>query len=249
MVVMTYNEAQNIERCLASVRTLADECLVVDSFSTDDTVARAAAMGARILEHPFHSYNAQRAFAAEQATHDFILALDADEYVSDELATSIQSAKQDTTETYTFNRRNRIGNKWMRSTSWYPDRKLRLFDRRRVRFEGSGGHDVIVPLTGISTAHLSGDLLHHTSTDLHDRMQQVNKLTTASARHQFEQGKRGSYLRLLVKPPVRFLVEYVLRGGFRDGFYGFTISRTAAMYVFLREAKLLEMNRSSNVTM
>lgn len=244
VVVLTFNEAENIERCLRSVRGLADECLVVDSYSTDETVALAKSLGARTLERPFHSYSDQRAFAAQEATHDLVLALDADEYLSSELQKSVQLAKtEEQAGAYTFNRRNRIGETWLRYTSWYPDRKLRLFDRRCVQFTGIGGHDTIIPETGTKIKHLSGDLLHHTSADIDARMAQVNKLSTASARYQFDHGKKGQLWRLLLKPPIRFFTEFILKRGFLDGFYGYVISRTAAQYVFLREAKLLEMGR------
>ncbi len=244
VVVITFNESENIERCLHSVAGIADEMLVVDSFSTDDTVARAQALGAKVMLHPFESYNQQRSFAAQQASHDYVLALDADEYLSNTLHEAILKIKKYwKSDTYTFNRLNKIGDTWLRHTSWYPDTKLRLFDRRKVIFTGIGGHDTIKPVPGATTQHLPGELLHHASADLHSRAQQTNNLSTASARYLFEQGKRTNWLRILLKPLARFLVEYILKRGYLAGFYGFMLSKTSAYYVFLREAKLAEMWR------
>ncbi len=248
VVVITLNEAENIERCLSSVQGLADEIVVVDSFSTDDTVALAQAMGAKVLQHPFQSYSQQRAFAVQQASSDHVLALDADEYLSEELKASIRRVKSVwSADCFTFNRLNRIGDKWLRHTSWYPDRKLRLFDRRKVTFTGTGGHDTIQPNVGTTVQHLAGDLLHHANPDIHSRAQQMNNLSRASAIYLFEQGKRTNWFRIFFKPPLRFFVEYILRRGFLDGFYGFVIAKTAAYYVFLREVKLAELWRKKKI--
>jgi len=245
VVVITLNESENIERCLLSTKGIADEMLVVDSFSTDDTVERAQKLGAKVLQHPFQSYNQQRAFAAAQAAHPYVLALDADEYLSEELQASIRRVKSDwRADGYTFNRRNRINDAWLRYTSWYPDRKLRLFDRQRVEFTGTGGHDAVKPVPGAAIQHLVGDLLHHANANLHNRAQQINNLSTASAKYLFEQQKTTNWLRILGKPLGRFLSEYIVRRGVLDGFYGFMIAKTAAYYVFLREAKLAELWRT-----
>jgi glycosyltransferase involved in cell wall biosynthesis len=244
VVVITLNEAANIGRCLDSVQGIADEIVVVDSYSTDDTVALAEARGARVLLHRFESYNQQREHAALAASFDYILALDADEHLSAELRESIAAAKQSwPADAYTFNRLNRIGDTWLRYTSYYPDRKLRLFDRRKVIFTGIGGHDTVVPIDGATQSHLRGDLLHHVNADLDGRTEQVNRLSTATARYYFRQGRKGSWLRIIFKPFFRFLIEYFVRRGFLGGFYGFAVAITAAHYVFLREAKLVEMGR------
>ena len=245
VVVIALNEAANIDRCLDSVQGIADEIVVVDSYSTDDTVALAEARGARVLFHRFESYNQQREHAARAASSDYVLALDADEYLSAELRESIAAAKQSwLTDTYVFNRLNRIGDTWL----WYhPDRKLRLFDRRKVKFTGIGGHDTVAPVPGATKSNLPGHLLHHVNVDLHDRTAQNNRLSTATARYYYGQGRRGSWLRMLYKPFFRFLIEYFLRRSFLSGFYGFTVAVISAHYVFLREAKLLEMWRLERV--
>ncbi len=227
---------------MRSVEGLADEVIVVDSFSTDNTPAIAAGLGARVLQRTWPGYSAQREWACAQAQHDWVLALDADEYLSPELFQAIAKVKtQPVANAYTFNRLNRIGQYWVRYGGWYPDRKLRLFDRRKVRFQDAGGHDSIVPLPGATTAHLDGHLLHHANADLHERVAQVNKLSLDSARYLYANGKRSSWLRMLFKPLWRFVVEYFLRRGFLDGAYGLAIASSSAQYVFWREFKLWEM--------
>lgn len=242
VAVITFNEAANIARCLRSVEGLADEIVVVDSFSTDDTPAIAAGLGARVLQRAWPGYSAQREWACAQAQHNWVLALDADEYLSPELFQSIAEVKaQPVADAYSFNRLNRIGEYWVRHGGWYPDRKLRLFDRRKVCFQDAGGHDSVAPLPGATTARLKGHLLHHANADLHERVAQVNKLSLDSAKYLHARGKRSSWLRILLKPMWRFVSEYLLRRGFLDGAYGLALASSSAQYVFWREFKLWEM--------
>lgn len=246
VVIITFNEAAHIERCISSVHGLAEEVLVVDSLSTDETPAIAARMGARVVQRPWPGYAKQREWAASHASHDLILALDADEYLSPELYAAIAKFKSEpSADTCSFNRLNRIGNYWVRHGGWYPDRKLRLFFRGKVFFKDAGGHDTVVPLLGASKTHLPGNLLHQANAGLHDRIAQVNKLSRDSAIFMFQSRKKTSWLRILLKPPGRFLKEYILRLGLFDGFYGFAIAASSAQYVFWREYKLLEMHRES----
>lgn len=247
VVVITFNEAANIERCLQSTAGLADEVLVVDSFSTDDTPALARRLGARVVQRAWPGYAQQREWAAHEAAHNFVLALDADEYLSPELHRAIAEVKNAsvTSDAYTFNRLNRIGHYWVRHGGWYPDRKLRLFDRRKVTFHDAGGHDSIVPVPGATTTHLPGHLLHHSNPDLHDRLAQINKLSLDSALYLHRSGRKASWPGLFFKPPVRFVKEYFLRQGFLDGFYGLALACSSAQYVFWREYKIMELQRKT----
>ena len=244
VVVITFNEEKNIGRCLDSVRKVADELLVVDSFSSDATVEIARGRGARVLQHPWENYSRQREMAARSALYDHVLALDADEYLSEALEEAILQVKADWRhDGYTIRRRNQIGDTWIKHTSWYPDRKLRLFDRRKVTFLSLRGHDVIGLEPGASSGRIHADLQHHANYNLHDRGHRDNQMSTEAAFFFYRQGKKGSWWRVLLKPPARFFNEYVIRLGILDGFYGFAIARTAAHYVFLREIKLMEMHR------
>ncbi len=245
VVIITFNEAANIERCIRSVEGLADEVLVVDSFSSDETPTMATQLGARVLQRAWPGYAPQREWATHQARHELVLALDADEYLSPELYHAVTTVKSDApADAYLFPRRNRIGSYWVRHGSWYPDKKLRLFFRSKVKFEDAGGHDMVVPLAGCRVSTLQGDLMHYANNGIQDRLAQVNKLSGDSARYLFSIGRRTSWIKILLKPAVRFSIEYFLRLGFLDGFYGYAIAASSAQYVFWREYKLMEIHRN-----
>lgn len=244
VVIITFNEAENIERCIRSVADIADEVLVVDSFSTDNTPDLARSLGARVVQRPWPGYARQREWAAQEATYDWVLALDADEYLSPELRDSIAQTKSlPAADACSFNRLNRIGEYWVRHGGWYPDRKVRLFDRRKVRFIDAGGHDAVQPVEGATQQRLRGELLHHANADIRSRLTQINKLSSDSAVYLYQNGQRSSWWKLLFKPPFRFLKEYLLRRGFLDGFYGLVIAASSAQYVFWREFKIMEFQR------
>lgn len=244
VVIMTFNEEANIARCLESCRDIADEILVVDSFSTDRTTEIAAGMGARVIQHIFEGYAKQRLYSIGMARHDMVLVLDADEWLSDALRQSILTTRKvNGFECYAINRCNSIGGRWMRHGAWYPDRKFRFFDRRKIKILDEEPHDRIVPVPGATVSHLNGDIYHLSDADLHSRYFTINKHSTTAARHLFVKGKRSSYWRLLFKPVIRFLKEYLWQKGFLDGFYGYAVSMSSAHYVFMREAKLMELWR------
>jgi len=248
-VVMTFNEEQNITACLQSIGEVADELLVVDSFSTDDTVSLAERSGARVIQHPFGGYVEQRAYSIAQAAHDYVLVLDADERLSDELRSSIAAIKNTwPADCYWCNRLTYFGDRWIRHGAWYPDRKMRLFDRRKHQMGGINPHDRLEPVPGAGQQRLRGNILHYTNENLEDRARTINKFSTIAARAFHERGVKGSIGRILFKPFIRFFTEYFLKRGFLDGFPGFAIARSSSYYVFLREAKLMELqqNRSSD---
>jgi len=245
VVIITLNEEANLRRCIESVAGLADEVLVVDSHSTDNTIALAEQLGARVILQSFLGHREQKAFAIERAASDYVLSLDADEALSTALQAAVQAAKQTWThDGYYVNRLNRLNGQWIRHGGWYPDRKMRLFDRRKYQMGGVNPHDRFDPVPGAATTRLRGDLLHYTNDDLASRITTINKFSGIAARAFHARGKRGSYWRLLLKPAGRFISEYLLRRGFLDGFYGYYIAKTSAQYVWLREAKLLELGRA-----
>jgi len=244
VVVITFNEEENIERCLRSVVEIADEILVVDSFSTDHTVEIATALGAKIIQHPFKGFIQQRSFAVLQARYDHILALDADEVVSPTLLSSIKSVKANwQADCYYNNRLNKFGNRWIRHGAWYPDRKMRVFDRRKVTYSGLEPHDQIVPKKDCSCAFLKGDLLHLMQENIYERIHKINEFSSVAARSLNKKGVKGSYFRICYKPLARFLGDYILKRGFLDGFYGFFLALASAHYAFYREIKLMEIQQ------
>lgn len=239
---MTYNEEDNIFRCLKSVEGLADEILVVDSFSTDRTVEIAREMGARVEQFPFDSYVNQKARMIQMADSNWVFCIDADEYVSDELRSSILQIKNDKKyDGYTSNRRNKIGDRWLNHGSWYPDKKIRLFDRRKVSITGKDPHDVMTPMAGARIGHLKGDLMHLSDEDINSRYRTINLHSTRAAEALFKEGRSSNLLKMLFKPWIRFFTSYVIRLGFLDGYYGWIVAKSEGHYVWLREMKLWEM--------
>lgn len=241
LVVITFNEADRIRPCLQSALGVVDDIVVVDSLSTDHTVEIARSMGARVILQPFLGYVEQKAMAIREARYDRVLLLDADEMLSTHLIDSIREIKHAWShDGYACNRLNHLGHRPLHHGGWYPDRKIRLFDRRKSQVGGTDPHDRIVMDPGTSTGRLKGDILHFTNKDLSDRIATINRFSTRAAAALAARGQTGSIGRLLAKPAFRFLSEYLLQGGLRDGLAGFLIARTSAQYVWLREAKLLE---------
>ncbi|MEP6646653.1 MAG: glycosyltransferase family 2 protein [Saprospiraceae bacterium] len=249
VVIMTYNEESNIEQCITSVQGLGNEILVLDSNSTDRTVELARNLGARVEQYPFDTYADQRRRLITFAKNDFILTLDADEYLSEALKSSVQSALQNNSEdAFTSNRKSKIGNTWMDHGTWYPDRKIRLFDRRKVSVTGMDVHEALTPSASCKVGHLNGDLMHNADENIEARYQKVQGYSSRAAATLFRQGKKTDFLRILCKPFFRFVNGYFFRLGFLDGYYGYIVAMSEAQYVWLREVKLWEMWRNQKLT-
>lgn len=246
MVIITYQEAANIERCIQSVGTLADEVVVVDSGSTDGTQQIATGLGAKVIERPFSGYRDQKLWAIGQASNEWVLSLDADEALGEDLRKSIKKEKANWSyDGYYLSRLNRLKDRWIRHGAWYPDRKYRLFRRSQVEMPAAIIHEGFRPATTARVGRLSGDILHYTNDSLESRAATQLKFSGLAAEDLWTRGKRGSLWRLWWKPKGRFLAEYFWKGGWRDGFYGYYIAKTSSQYVFWREAKLLEMSRTA----
>jgi glycosyltransferase involved in cell wall biosynthesis len=243
VTVITRNEAANIEGALESVRW-ADEIVVVDSHSADETVALAQKYNARIVIHDWAGYSAQRNYAAEIASNDWILALDADERVPPELAVEIQRIMREGSVHggYRMPRISYYLGRWIRGTDWYPDFQLRLYDRRVGRFNGKRVHES-VELTFGRPGQLQHDLQHYPYRDISDHVTSIDHYTTLAAEEWFAEGRRTNAVEFAVHPPVAFLRNYVARRGFRDGAAGFLISILNSYYVFLKVLKLWELQR------
>lgn len=241
-VIITYNEANHIGACITSLQGIADEILVVDSFSTDATPDICRQLQVRFIQHPFEGYVEQKNFALWQAKHHFILSVDADEQLSEELRQSILAVKQHKQyDAYFCNRLNNYCGKWIRHGAWYPDRKLRLWNRQIGNWGGNNPHDKVILQAGVKTGKLSGDLLHYTVTSIARHIGQINKFTSIRAEDMFQKGVKPGFYHLYLKPVVSFIKSYLLKLGFLDGYYGFVISLNSAYAVFLRYAKLKEL--------
>jgi len=239
-VIITFNEEANIARCLQALGNLADEVLVVDSFSTDRTVEICHQHGARVVQHAFAGYVEQKNFATDQAKFDHILQLDADEVLTEELRQSIGVVKANWQHAaYSLARLTNYCGTWVRHGGWYPDRKLRLYDRRRGRWQGLLLHERYEVLPGQTVGQLAGDALHYSYHSIAQHVSQLNKFTSITAQELALRGKtRVTIFHLLIKPLWKFVHGYVFRLGFLDGFAGLSIGAISAWGVFLKFAKL-----------
>lgn len=242
--IVTFNETANIERAIRSL-SFADEILVVDSGSTDGTPEIAARLGARVIEEPWRGYAGQKNFAAAQAAHDWILSLDADEEVTPALAGEIAALMQTQPDVagYDFPRLARYLGRWIRHSGWYPDRKIRLYNRHKGRWIGEYVHES-VRIEGV-TRELDGDLLHYTCDSLSQHLRSLDRYTTLAAEELRARGAHVSLRRLAVDPAWTFVRTFVVQQGFRDGLHGFILAWMAALYTFLKYAKAWLANADS----
>jgi glycosyltransferase involved in cell wall biosynthesis len=242
--IITFNEADNIRAACESVRW-ADEILVIDSDSTDDTRNIAAESGARVLINAWPGFSKQKQFAVHQATHDWIFSLDADERLSTELRASIDELRnQDDRELadgYRVARRAFYMDRWIRGGGWYPDYQLRLFNRARGHWGDRVIHESVRMDEGARIETLPGDLLHYSMRNPeHHRQMIEQRYAPLGAEQMFREGKRTSALQSSVAGPAAFIRSFILKGGFRDGRAGLTIARMAAYHASLKHSMLRE---------
>jgi len=242
VTVITRNEAADIEAALASA-AWADEIVVVDSGSTDDTVALAKGRTDRVVVRDWPGYVAQKNYAASIATHDWILSLDADERLTPPLAEEVREllTREPADKGYRIPRVTWHLDRWIRTTDWYPDYQLRLYDRRAAGWTGRYVHES-VRVRG-SVGRLRGEIQHYPYRDISEHLEMIDRYTTYSARQMHENGRHAGLLQLAGHPPLAFIRNYILRGGIRDGVPGFVISALNAYYVFLKFAKLRELQQ------
>ena len=243
VTIITLNEAEHISSAIDSA-AWADEVIVVDSGSTDDTVALAERKGARVSTRAWNGYVDQKNHAAALAANDWIFSLDADERIPPALASEIQSLLQaePSRRGYRVPRVTFHLGQWIRTTDFYPDYQTRLYDRRAARWEGCYVHES-VRVDG-APGRLRNDLQHHSFRDLTDQVTRLNHYATLAARQMYESGRRASALALLLHPPPGFLPHYLLPRGVLVRSLGLVISLVNAYGVFLKFAKLWEMRRN-----
>lgn len=229
-VIITLNEEKNIQQCIDSVRDVADEILVVDSFSADRTEEICRENGVRFLQHEWIGYGGQKNWGNGQASYDYILSLDADERLSEGLKKAILAIKEDWRyDVYSFNRLRLFHGRAMKH-SIYPDRQLRLFDRRKTKWRESKVHERIITGNGITLKRIRKDILHYANQDIHEQIRTLNNNSTLSARDSFESGKKPSILKLIFSPAFAFIKTYIFQLAFLDGAFGFIICVNKAHY-------------------
>jgi glycosyltransferase involved in cell wall biosynthesis len=240
-VIIAKDEAKRIEACVRSV-AFCDEVLVLDSGSTDGTQALARAAGARVVETDWPGYIPQKNRAADAAANDWVLSVDADERVDDDLRRAVEAVRGQEAPTaagFEVKRRPFYLGRWIRHGGWYPEWRARLFDRRRARWGGVEPHDHL-RVDGPVERIRAGDLEHYTYDSIADHVRQIDRFTTIAARERVERGVRRSLGAIVFRPPWAFFRRYVLQAGFLDGRAGFVIATLAAYYVFLKWAKVWE---------
>ena len=242
VVVITRNEEHNLPRCLSSV-TWADEIVVVDSGSTDRTCDVAESYRARVVSAPWRGFGPAKQTGVDTATGDWILSIDADEEVTEELAREIRTVigKEDGCDGYYIPRLTNFLGRWIYHCGWYPDPVLRLFRKSRGRFDGAMVHEKVV-IDGES-GRLKGELRHYSYPDLESYFDKFNRYTTMGAEKAHREGKAAGWSDIVIRPPVSFVKHYVTKQGFRDGLEGFVLSVLSSLAVLVKYAKLRHLGR------
>jgi len=240
--IITFNEEKNIKRCIDSL-DFVDEVIVVDSLSSDKTCEIAKELGASVIDQKFLGHIDQKQLAVENCSHDWVLSLDADEEVSEELKASILELLKSPLayEAYEMKRVSFHLGKWIRHGGWYPDKKIRLFNKKHAHWGGYNPHDKVI-VDG-KVGMLDGDLKHYVFKDLRHNIDTNNSYSSIMAEDMNVKGKKFSYIKLFLKPVGKFLEVYVYKKGFLDGMPGFIIAIGASYSMFLKFAKLWELEK------
>lgn len=246
-VIITYNEEKNIVRCIDSVAPVADEIVVIDSYSKDRTRELCLAKGVTFIEHHFRSHIDQKNFAMTQANFQYVLSLDADEYLSIELTQSLLEVKgQLVRQAFRMNRLSSYGTKWIKHGSWYPDRKIRLWNKDTGIWGGENPHDKVVLKKGTEVIHLRGDILHRAYKDSRETLDKIQRYSEIFAYENVGR-KNSSILKILGHTTFAFVKSYFIKRGLLDGYEGLMVAKAEANHVFYKYSKLFEVNKRASL--
>jgi glycosyltransferase involved in cell wall biosynthesis len=236
-IIITYNEEKNIRRCLLGLDWV-DEIVVVDSHSTDDTKKIASEFTQRVFDIRFEGFGKAKQYAKDKASHQWILSVDADEVVTEDLEEEIQTLirAEDSLNGYYIPRKSNFLGKWIKHGGWYPDYVLRLFKKDKAKFNHSMVHEK-VQVEG-KTGYLKNDLLHYTDPNFDHYLEKLNRYTSLGAEELFRKGKRAKHFCVIFKPLAVFFKMYFVKKGFLDGFSGFILAASSAFHVFSKYVKL-----------
>jgi glycosyltransferase involved in cell wall biosynthesis len=238
-VIISFNEEQNIGRCLQSLVGIADEIIVVDSASTDQTCTIAAQYGARVIQHPFEGFAAQKNFATQCAQHQWVLSLDADEVLSEVLKSAILQVKQQADyDAYFLKRQTNFCGTFIKHGGWYPDKQCRLWNKNKGDWQGIIHEKWRLFDNSKPYGILSGDLLHYSFNCISDYIRMTERYTSLSAEEALAKGKKVSLLKLILGPGIKFFQDYIIKLGFLDGYAGFVAYRMAAYGAFVKYSKI-----------
>jgi len=247
VVIITFNEEKNIERCLKSVQDIADEIIVLDSFSNDKTKVICKNYNIKFFEHEFDGHIQQKNRVITYAENDYVLSLDADEELSDELKKSIYDFKQNpNSDAFFFNRLNIYCGKAIKYTSWYPDRKIRLWNKNSGKWDGFNPHDTVILNEGIKKKFLKGNLLHYSFNSIEEHISQANKFSSIGAEELIKNKKKLLIIKALFNPAFRFFKNYFLKYGILGGYTGFMLSVIISFETFLKYSKAVYLKNKKN---
>lgn len=244
VAIITYNESQNIERCINSVKAIADDIIVIDSYSTDNTAELAKELGARVILQKFLGHIEQKNFAISKAQYPFILSLDADEAIDENLKQEIITLKNSSkiADGYIINRHNNYCGQWINHGAWKSDLKLRLWDSRKGKWGGMNPHDKFEMDDNAKITLLEGKILHWSYTSVAQHEGKVDYFSTIAAKDYYAKGKKSSLFKILFSPLFRFLRDYIFKLGFLDGKYGYIIAKLTAKEVYFKYKKLSKLS-------
>jgi len=247
-VIITHNEERNIARCINSVKNVADEVIVVDSFSTDDTVNIATNLRAKVISREFNGYGEQKLFAERQANCDYILSLDADEAISPQLEKNILKIKQTPSfDAYKINILTNFCGKWIKHCGWYPQPKIRFWNKNKGNTNANTVHEGWTPVDDtIKIGKLKGDILHYSYPQISDYMRKLEQYSELHARAAVQQGKKMTLFKIWLGPRWRFFLDFILRGGFLDGYYGYIVCECSSFYTYTKYIKIWVYNNEKN---
>ena len=243
-VIITYNEEKNINRCIESLQDVADEIIILDSFSTDNTVVLAKQKGAVVYQQKFKGYIEQKNDAIQLANNDYVLCIDADEALDPVLIESIKAAKKHFgSDAYKINRCTNYCGHFIRHGSWYPDRRIRLFNKKKGSWSGINPHDKISLSKPYTAKKLKGEILHYSFETIEEHITQNNRFSTIAAEAYFKKGKKSGMIKLIFKPFWAFIKSYIIKLGVLDGFLGYVIAKSIAHMTFMKYYKLMALSK------
>jgi glycosyltransferase involved in cell wall biosynthesis len=244
VVIVCKNEAGIIGHTLKSLKGLTDDIIVYDNGSTDDTIDIVRQQGARLIEGGWEGFGKTKHKATMLAKYDWVLSLDADEPIDEELKQSLGEMNfNDASTVYSLRFKNFFGNKWLRFGEWGGDKHVRLFNRKSVNWDDAPVHERLVILPNTKVKTLPGHVLHQTARDVEEYSQKISGYATLNAEKYFRQGKKASWFRIRFSPLFSFIQNYFLKLGFLDGSAGYTCARMTAHYTFLKYSRLRELNQ------
>lgn len=246
VVIITLNEEKNIERCIMSIKDLASEIIVLDSFSTDNTESICKKHSVSFNQYKFDGHIQQKNRALQMANNQWVLSLDADEVPDKILIQSIKTVLENPkADAYFFNRKTNYLGKWILHSGWYPDQKLRLLRKSKGKWAGENPHDKIEMTANSTKKFINGDLLHYSYFSIEQHLAQVNSFTTIGARVAFDKGKKSNWFISIYKSMWKFKRDYFFKLGFLDGYYGFVICAISAFATYTKYLKLRELHKNA----